>query len=59
MDYGFLDGLFDFFTEMRNWLTFFSQAIGLLPTIFFTAISIAIISYIIFGGLHLLLKLIG
>lgn len=59
MDYGFLEGLFDFFGDIGSWLTFLAAALALLPPIFLTCVSILIIAFIIFGVLRILINLIG
>lgn len=59
MMFDWVDELLEFFSQMGEWITFLSTLLGLLPPVFLTCISIMLIATIVFGGLYILLKLIG
>lgn len=54
-----VDELLEFFSQMGEWITFLSTLLSYLPSVFLTCISIMLIVTIVFGGLYILLKLIG
>lgn len=57
--FDWIESLFDFFEDMGGWISFLTSFLSLLPPIFLTCVSIVLIGAIIFGGLYILLKLIG
>lgn len=57
--FDWIDGLLEFFSQMGEWISFLNTLLGFLPPVFSSCISFMLIATIVFGGLYILLKLIG